>query len=65
MADPKFIRIQRTNGFIRYINVNQIVYVTDEIDNFGYQLTHTYLFFDGDDYPIAKAAWLDYWKVSP
>lgn len=62
---PKFISIKRTNGEVLYINVNQIVYVTDTHPTFGYQLTHTYLHFEEPDYPTAKAAWVEVWKVTP
>jgi len=65
MTLPKFIRIERTIGEVLFINVNEIVQISEYKDAMEFEMTKGYILFDGDDYPIAKAAWLEYWKVSP
>ena len=64
---PKFIRIRTSDDEVTFLNVDNIcrVELDDEIDYMSVWLTTTSVVFQGDDYPIAKAAWLEYWKVSP
>lgn len=62
---PKFIRIETVRGIVYFINVNKVESITmtdysiDFIFNYGSQQ------FIGDDYPTAKAAWIEVWKVTP
>ena len=62
---PKFIRIENANGRVYFINISKVdeVIITSEYIEFVFQDDSQY--FIDDDYPIAKAAWLEYWKVSP
>ena len=64
---PKFIRIEKVNGDVHYLNVNYIVEVgiNDKSQTIKFWQPDGHMPFDGDDYPTAKAAWLEYWKVSP
>lgn len=62
---PKFIRIEKADGRVYFINISKVeeVIITSEHIEFSFQDDSHH--FSGDEYPIAKAAWLDYWKVSP
>lgn len=64
MNAPKFIRIQLSDEIV-YINVNQIERVNISEDYIEFWLSNGYKSFELEDYPAAKAAWLDYWAVSP
>ena len=61
---PKFISI-RTSDAVHYINVNQVqlVRVTDYSIEFIFEDGSQC--FKGNDYPTAKAAWIEVWKVTP
>lgn len=64
MNTPKFIRIQLSDGIV-FINVNQIERVNIFDGYIEFWFANGYKAFEDDSYPIAKQAWLDYWKVSP
>jgi hypothetical protein len=64
---PKFISIRASIYEVTFINVNNIcrVELDDRVKFMKVWLNNSYVSFKGADYPTAKAAWLEYWKVSP
>jgi hypothetical protein len=62
---PKFISIKRTCGETYFINMSNVDEVIVREGYIEFVFNDGSQHFHGDDYPIAKAAWLEYWKVSP
>lgn len=61
---PKFIRIE-TSIRTYFINVSTIQEVIVGEDYIEFRLVDGSQVYSDDAYPIALAAWLEYWKVSP
>ena len=64
---PKFISIRKKDNTIVYINVTNIntVYINDYRKTVEFELSNSYNTFYEDDYPTAKAAWIEVWKATP
>lgn len=64
---PKFISIKSYNGKVHFINVSHIERVVrcEEDKTVEFWLSNGYICFEEPDYPTAKAAWVEVWKVTP
>lgn len=64
---PKFISIRTSDDEVTFLNVNNIcrVELDDRVKFMEVWLNNSYVSFQGNDYPTAKAAWIEVWKVTP
>jgi len=62
---PTFIRIEKADGRVYFINMSNVNEVIAEEGNIEFVFNDDSQHFHGADYPTAKAAWLEVWKVTP